>query len=450
MRSMSAYDQLVQTLPHDKFAEQAILGAIILRNEVLNEVAGILIASDFFSPAHQYVYKSMLEMSDQGQPIDEVTLGGFLQKKQLMEKAGGVDYIIALTHITPTTDNVDHYVQIVRERSQLRQLITTTSLAAKQGREFKGGVEEIMSQVSESLREIESRATSATYTPLGDILLNSFDELEKRTATPGALTGAPSGFTELDKLTHGLQGSDLIILAARPSMGKTALALNIASYAAMNAEVPTLVFSLEMPKEHLAMRVLCSTASIDSHKLRIGDLSEQDWEKLSIAIADMMDSKIFIDDLPAITTLHIKNIARQVQNKFGLGLIVVDYLQLMRTPNKPQSREQEISEISRSLKALAKEFNVPVLALSQLNRDLERRQDKRPIMADLRESGAIEQDADLIMFIYRDEVYNEDTEDQGIAELIVAKHRNGATGTVRLAFVGMYTKFANLSLRENF
>ncbi|MGK5095372.1 replicative DNA helicase [Deltaproteobacteria bacterium TL4] len=439
-----------ELLPHDMMAEKAVLGAIIMKNDLLPQISETLSSLDFFSPAHQKIFHAMLELDRRNEPIDELLLCRWLIDNNELEKTGGSDYLMELTQVTPVADNAIHYAQIIRETGQLREVITTAHEIAEAGKKGTADINSFILASTEKLKAIESRMRTRKYAHLKEVLLSNFEHLEQLSKNPAAVTGIPTGFTELDLLTRGLQRSDLVILAARPSMGKTAFAMNIAFYAAANAKVPVLIFSLEMPKEQLAMRLLCSEAKINSRKLWGGDLDGADWEKLFEATSHMMEAPLIIDDESGISPNHIRQVARQVQREHGsLGLIVVDYLQLMQSSSRVNSREQEISEISRNMKAIAKEFSVPVMALSQLNRDLERRPNKRPMMADLRESGALEQDADLIMFIYRDEVYNEDTEDQGIAEIIVAKHRNGELGNKRLAFIGQYTKFANLSIRND-
>ncbi|MGA1598205.1 MAG: replicative DNA helicase [bacterium] len=440
---------LEELLPHDKFAEQAVLGSVIIRNSVFTAIIDSLSASDFFSPAHQRIYQAMLALQEQETPIDELTIARWLNDHTQLDQIGGPEYLLHLAQNTPVPENAEHYARIVREKSQLREIIATAHEIAKRGQEGTESITDFIADATERLRAIEARSRGGSYSALKEVLLTNFEQLEKLSESPEAVTGVPTGFTELDELTRGLQRGDLVILAARPSMGKTAFSMNIALYAAVHARIPVLVFSLEMPKEHIAMRLICSEARVNSRKLWGGNLDQEDWDKLLEATTRMMDAPLLLDDQSGINPAYVRKVARQVQQEHpNLGLIVVDYLQLMSSNRRTDSREQEISEISRSMKAIAKEFSVPVVALSQLNRDLERRADKRPMMSDLRESGALEQDADLIMFIYRDEVYNENTEDKGIAEIILSKHRNGEIGTRRLAFVGQYTKFANLALGE--
>ncbi len=445
---MASQQLPTEILPHDKLAEQAILGAIILKNELLFELAETLAPNDFFAPAHQKIYQAALELHEHKEPVDEVTLGTLLKDRNLLDQTGGAHYLVELAQSTPIIDNVTHYAQMIRKKGKLRELITAANEIASDSVGSAKDVEELIREATEKIAGIEGEA-ERQYESIGQVFHEYFEALEQRSLSPETVTGLPTGFTDLDELTHGLQKGDLVIVAARPSMGKTAFAMNLGFYAAVQTQVPVVVFSLEMPKGHIAMRLLCSQGQVDTHKLQTGHLEQQDWDNLSVAAAKIMDAPIFIDDQGGITCGHIRRIAKQIEfEKGSLGLIIIDYLQLMQGTSRTNSREQEISEISRNLKTIAKEFNAPVVALSQLNRDLERRNDKRPMMADLRESGAIEQDADIIMFIYRDEVYHEETEDQGIAEIIVAKHRNGEIGTKRLAFIGKYTKFANLTLRD--
>ncbi len=441
---------LGELLPHDKLAEQAVLGAIIIQNSVLLQILDILNSEDFFSPANQLIFAAMQEMAAQEPPIpiDELTLLSRLESRQQLEQTGGVDYLNELSQKTPVAENAEFYARIVREKGQLRDIILTAHEVAKRGQEGSAdNISDFIADATERLQSIDARTRLRSYTHLKEILASNFEQLEKISESPENVTGVPTGFTELDDLTRGLQKGDLIILAGRPSMGKTALAINMALYAAGHAQIPSLIFSLEMPKEHIAMRLICSEAKVNNRKLLVGNLEQEDWDKLMEGTTRMMEAPLLVDDRSSINPNYIRQVIRQAVKEYpDLGLVIVDYVQLMQSNLRNPSREQEISEISRSLKGIAKEFSLPMVVLSQLNRALERRTEKRPMMADLRESGALEQDADLIVFIYRDEVYNPDTEDKGIAEINIAKHRNGEIGMKRLAFIGQYTKFANLAL----
>ncbi len=441
---------LEELLPHDRMAEQAVLGAIIIQNSILLQILDILNTDDFFSPANQHIFAAMQEMAAQEPPvpIDELTLLSELKSKQQLEQTGGVDYLNELSQKTPVAENAEFYAHIVREKGQLRDIILTAHEVAKRGQEENAeNISEFIAEATDRLQSIDARTRLKSYSHLKEVLAINFEELEKVSESPENVTGVPTGFTELDDLTRGLQKGDLIIIAARPSMGKTALAINMALYASGHAQIPVLFFSLEMPKEHIAMRLICSEAKVNNRKLLVGNLEQDDWDKLMEGTTHMMEAPLLIDDRSAISPNYIRKVIRQAKKEFpALGLVVVDYVQLMQSNLRNPSREQEMSEISRSLKAIAKEFSLPMVVLSQLNRGLERRTEKRPMMSDLRESGALEQDADVIFFIYRDEVYNEDTDDKGIAEISIAKHRNGEIGIRRLAFIGQYTKFANLAL----
>ncbi len=441
---------LEELLPHDRMAEQAVLGAIIIQNSILLQILDILNTDDFFSPANQHIFTAMQEMAAQEPPvpIDELTLLSQLESKQQLEQTGGVDYLNELSQKTPVAENAEFYAHIVREKGQLRDIILTAHEIAKRGQEENAeNISEFIAEATDRLQSIDARTRLKSYSHLKEVLAINFEELEKVSESPENVTGVPTGFTELDDLTRGLQKGDLIIIAARPSMGKTALAINMALYASGHAQIPVLFFSLEMPKEHIALRLICSEAKVNNRKLLVGNLEQDDWDKLMEGTTHMMEAPLLIDDRSAISPNYIRKVIRQAKKEFpALGLVVVDYVQLMQSNLRNPSREQEMSEISRSLKAIAKEFSLPMVVLSQLNRSLERRTEKRPMMSDLRESGALEQDADVIFFIYRDEVYNEDTDDKGIAEISIAKHRNGEIGMRRLAFIGQYTKFANLAL----
>lgn len=434
--------------PHSIEAEQSVLGALMLNNDAWFDVLDIVAPSDFYRPQHRIVFEAMAALSGENQPLDAVTVSEALQSRGLLEKAGGIAYLAELVDGTPGASNVAAYARIVRDRSTLRKLIAAANQIAEKSFTREGQSDEELLDFAEQeiFRISEDRAKSdgpQEINPLLDGTVRRVSELSKR---KGAITGLATGFTDLDRLTAGLQKADLVIVAGRPSMGKTSLAMNMVEHAILNSEAPSLVFSLEMPADQLVMRMLSSLARIDQSRMRIGDLEENDWDRFNAAVAQLRDKPLHIDDTAALTPNEIRARARRVARQHrGLGLIVVDYMQLMRGSGQPENRTTEISEISRSLKALAKEMRCPVIAAAQLNRALETRTNKRPIMADLRESGAIEQDADVILFIYRDEVYNEETEDIGIAEIIIGKQRNGPIGTVRLSYLNQLTRFEDLA-----
>ena len=432
--------------PQNIEAEQSILGGILLDNQALNSVLEILEAKDFYNEAHRRIFLAIIDLSDRSEPTDLITLTNILKKKKQLDAVGGMAYLASLVDNVPSAANISHYAKIVKERAILRQLIGTATGILKNSYDTGTDVDQILDEAEHAIFEISENKIRPAFIPLKNIIKDSFKTIERLYEKKDLITGVPTGFEKIDDLTSGLQKSDLIIIAGRPSMGKTALALNIARHAA-SIGYPVAVFSLEMAKEQLAMRMLASEAKVDSQRLRRGLLGETDWPKLTTAAGRLSEAPIFIDDTPAIMVLEMKAKARRLKAESGLELIILDYLQLMRAGGHRDSREQEISEISRSLKALAKELSVPVIALSQLNRKVEDRTNRRPQMADLRESGAIEQDADLIAFIYRDEVYNksEDNPEKGMAEIIIGKQRNGPVGTVRLAFLEKYTSFENLA-----
>ncbi len=440
------------SIPYDIEAEQALLGAVIEDNDALSEIASILSPTSFYKPSHQHIFRAMLELVDLQQPIDEVILGDQLRSLNQLDESGGYAYLAELVECVPSSGNIVYYAKIIQEHALLRDLISTTTEIGRKSRDPEQNITELLSEAENKITEISTRSTDRKYDHIKDILASSFKRLEKITASADEVTGIPTGFIDLDRFTSGLQDSDLIIVAARPSMGKTAFALNIASYVATRVEKrgAILVFSMEMSKEQLAIRMLTAESKVDSKKLRSGKLEQEDWDKLAMATEKLSVVPVYINDATNLSPYELTTIAKQLNKEFenGVSLILVDYLQLMKgnRPNMP--REQEIAEISRSLKGMAKELDIPVVALSQLNRALENRSDKHPQLADLRESGAIEQDADIILFIYRDEVYNDDSPDKGVAEIIISKHRNGPTGVIRLAFIGKYTKFANLSRQE--
>ncbi len=435
--------------PHSVEAEQSVLGGLMLRNEAWFDVADVIAPKDFYRPQHQIIYEAMTELANDNEPLDAVTVSEALSTRGLLERAGDIAYLGELAEATPGASNVLAYAKIVMERSILRQLIGAAGRIADSA--FLPDGRDSADLLDAAEREVfqisEDRLKDSGPQAMKPLLESAVDRVEKLFSTKGAITGLATGFAELDEKTAGLQNSDLIIVAGRPSMGKTALAMNIVEHAVMEGEgATTLVFSMEMPADQLVMRMLSSLGRIDQTRMRTGNLKDEDWSRFTGAVAQLKDKSLFIDDTPALTPNDIRTRARRVAREAkGLGLIVVDYLQLMRGSRQAENRTNEISEISRSLKAVAKELRCPLIAVSQLNRALENRTDRRPVMSDLRESGAIEQDADVILFIYRDEVYNDDSPDKGVAEIIIGKQRNGPIGKFRLSFLGHLTKFEDLA-----
>jgi replicative DNA helicase len=437
--------------PQNLEAEQSILGSVLLENSAINSVLEVLSKGDFYSEAHRKIFNVMVEISEKNEPVDLITLSNALRDNNLLDTIGGTAYLASLVDNVPSAANVANYAKIVKEKAILRGLIGSATEIITSCYETGSDVDQVLDQAEHSIFEISENKVRPSFYPIREIIKDSFRSIEDLYARKELITGVATGFEKIDDLTSGLQNSELIIIAGRPSMGKTAFALNIAQFAALEGQTPVAIFSLEMSKEQLAFRLLASEAKVDSQRLRKGFLGETDWPKLTTAAGRLSEAPLFIDDTPAITVLEMKAKSRRLKADTGLGLIVVDYIQLMRSGGYRDSREQEISEISRSLKALAKELKVPVIALSQLNRKVEDRTNRRPQMADLRESGAIEQDADVIAFIYRDEVYNksEDNPEKGIAEIIIGKQRNGPTGIVKLAFLEKFTSFENLARADN-
>lgn len=435
----------------------SVLGGVLLENEALNKALEILRPDDFYRDSHRKIFSALIDLANRGEPADLVTLTGALQQEGSLEAVGGSSYLATLVDYVPTAANITYYCRLVKEKSISRHLIRVATEIATRG--YEGGeVEKSLDWAEKSIFEITGMKTRPSYFATRDILKDTFKTIEKLFERKELVTGVPTGFIELDTMTAGLQPGDLVIIAARPSMGKTAFVLNLVEYAAVHyqTKAPTIIFSLEMSKESLVQRMLCSISKVDASRLRTGHLGESDWPKLTNGAGLLSEAPIYIDDTPAISVLELRAKARRLKAEKNLGLIVVDYLQLMQGHNA-ENRQQEISEISRSLKALAKELSVPVVALSQLNRSLENRTDKRPIMADLRESGAIEQDADVIMFVYREAVYCDackkrdgscDKGHEKDAEIVIGKQRNGPIGTVHLTFRGEYTRFENQSKRE--
>ncbi|HJL41856.1 MAG TPA: replicative DNA helicase [Myxococcales bacterium LLY-WYZ-16_1] len=430
--------------PNDLDAERAVLGSILLDNEAIYVATEELEPDDFYRPAHRMVFRSMQELAKRSEPVDAVTVTSLLRTQGELEAAGGVEGVVELAEVVPTAANVRHYLEIVRKSSMLRKLISAATEIASGAYETTSP-EDAVDSAEKAIFDIARAKSRQGVTPIAQIVQTAFHRIEKLAEEKKPITGVSTGIMQLDTKTAGLQPSDLIIVAGRPSMGKTAFSIGMAMHAAISDGRTVGIFSLEMSKESLVTRMLCSDGRIDSARLRGGFLTEEDWPKLARAAGRISEAPIFIDDTGSLSSLELRAKCRRLAAEHDLHLVVVDYLQLMRGHASAQSREQEISEISRSLKALAKELDVPVVALSQLNRAVEQRVDKRPGLADLRESGAIEQDADVIMFVYRDEVYNKETEDRGVAELIVGKQRNGPVGTVRCKFFHEYTRFDNLA-----
>lgn len=434
--------------PHDIEAEQATLGSMLTDKDAVISAIEVLRDEDFYREDNKYIYTAILNLYDRAEPIDIITVKSELESIGKLDKVGGLEYLTELTDRVPTTANAENYIKIVEEKSALRKLIKTANEIIDSGYDPTQDVEDVMDGAEKKIFDVMQNKNQKGYAPIKDILVDTFTQIEALYNQKQSVTGVPSGFTELDYRTAGFQKSDLILVAARPAMGKSAFALNIAVNAAVKAKVPVVIFSLEMSKEQVANRMLCSEAMVDSNKVRTGKLEEDDWSKLAEGIGPLSDADIYIDDTPGISVMEIRAKCRKLKMEKNIGMVVIDYLQLIQGSNRRNgSREQEISEISRSLKILAKEIGVPVIALSQLSRAVEQRQDHRPMLSDLRESGAIEQDADIVMFLYRDDYYNKESEKKDIAEVIIAKHRSGSIGTVELLWLASYTKFVNLEKR---
>ncbi|MFT3762804.1 MAG: replicative DNA helicase [Pseudoxanthomonas sp.] len=434
--------------PHSIEAEQAVLGGLMLDPQAFDRIGDKLAANDFYRRDHQLIWRAIAELSEKSRPCDAVTLGEWFDSQGLSEQVAGGAYLIELASNTPSAANIAAYAEIVRDKAVMRQLIEVGTGIVNDGFQPEGrDSAELLASAEQkvfAIAEAGARGRS-DFTAVNTALKEAFDVLQDRFNNGGSITGLPTGYTEFDEMTAGLQPTDLLILAARPSMGKTTLALNMAEYAAFKSKKAVAVFSMEMSASQLAMRLMSSVGRVNATRLRTGQLEDEDWSRVTSAIRLLKETRIFIDDTPALSPDVLRSKARRLKREHDLGLIVIDYLQLMAVPGNSENRATEISEISRSLKALAKELNVPVIALSQLNRSLETRTDKRPVMADLRESGAIEQDADVIVFIYRDEYYNKESADKGLAEVIIGKQRNGPTGSIKLKFFGEYTRFDNLA-----
>lgn len=441
MNGELAFDRIP---PQNLEAEQAVLGAILLEEEALITATERLRTEDFYRTAHQYIFQAMLDLAEGHQPVDLVTLTARLNDKKQLEEVGGVAYLAELANAVPTSANVDYYAQIVEEKSLLRRLIRTATQIVTEGYASEEDVGGLLSDAEQRILEISNRRTGSGFISIRDVLLEVFERVEFLHSQRGGITGIPSGFPDLDKMTSGFQRSDLIIVAARPSVGKTAFALNVAQNIGVRAKETVAIFSLEMGAAQLVQRMICAEANVDAGRIRTGQLEGDDWEKLTMAIAALSEANIYIDDSPAVTVADIRAKCRRLKTERGLGMILIDYLQLIHGRGKGDNRQQEVSEISRTLKQIARELDVPVIALSQLSRGVEQRQDKRPMMSDLRESGSIEQDADIVSFLYRDDYYDKESEKKNIIEIIIAKQRNGPVGTVELVFMKNYNKFVSL------
>lgn len=430
--------------PQNLEAEQSVLGGILIENEAINKVMEILAPDDFYRDGHRKIYAALINLSERDEPADLITITNELRNKDQLDAIGGASYLASLIDSVPTAANIEYYARIVREKAVLRKLIETSTEIITQSYQDRGDVENFLDEAEKSIFEISERRVRPSFYSIREVVKTSLDVISKLYEKKELITGIPSGFKELDKMTAGFQPSDLIIVAGRPSMGKTALCLNMAQYAAVERKTPIAIFSLEMSKEQLVIRMLCSQSQVEGHKLRTGFLHESDWTKLTLAAGTLYEAPIFIDDSAALSVLELRAKARRLKADHRLGMLVIDYLQLMKGRSRVESRQQEISEISRSLKALAKELNIPVIAVSQLSRKTEERHGNRPQLSDLRESGAIEQDADVILFLFREEVYNRQEENQGKAELIIGKQRNGPIGKIDLAFMDKFTTFKDL------
>jgi len=436
--------EMVQRIPPNSTeAEQSVLGAMLLDKEAISTATELISGEDFYREAHKEIFEAIVDIYNRGEPVDLITLTEKLKTRNTLDVVGGITFLTNLMDSVPATNNVKYYAKIIEDKSLLRRLIKASSEIISKSYEASLDTGEIIDDAEKGIFNISLNRSTQGFTHVKNILSVNFDKIEELYLNKGKITGVPTGFNDLDGKLSGLQRSDLVLIAARPSMGKSSFMMNIVQYAAVRENVTTAIFSLEMSKEQLTQRLLCAEALIDAHRLRIGDINEDEWVKLARAMGPLSEAPIFIDDTPSISITEMRAKCRRLKLEQNLGLIVIDYLQLMQGKSSSESRQQEISEISRSLKALAREINVPVVALSQLSRAPEMRADHRPILSDLRESGAIEQDADVVMFLYRDEYYHPDSEKKNIGEVIIAKQRNGPTGTIELVWLGQFTKFVN-------
>ncbi|MBP7073396.1 MAG: replicative DNA helicase [Clostridia bacterium] len=436
--------EMIQRIPPNNIeAEQSVLGAMLLDKEAISTATEFISGEDFYREAHKEIFEAIVDIYNKGEPVDLITLTEKLKTRNTLEAVGGITFLTNLMDAVPTTHNVKYYAKIVEDKSLLRKLIKSSNEIIQKSYQAEEDIGEIIDDAEKGIFNISLNRSTQGFVHLKNILNANFDRIEQLYLNKGKITGVPTGFHDLDNKLSGLQKSDLILIAARPSMGKSSFMMNIVQHAAVREKITTAIFSLEMSKEQLTQRLLCSEALIDAHRLRIGDINEDEWVKLARAMGPLSEAPIYIDDTPSISITEMRAKCRRLKLEHDLGLIVIDYLQLMQGKGNAESRQQEISEISRSLKALAREINVPVVALSQLSRAPEMRADHKPVLSDLRESGAIEQDADVVMFLYRDEYYHPDTEKKNIGEVNIAKQRNGPTGTIELIWLGQFTKFVN-------
>ncbi|MCI8461588.1 MAG: replicative DNA helicase [Lachnospiraceae bacterium] len=440
---------LKRILPHSEEAEQSVIGSMIMDREAIVAASELVTGEDFYNRQYGVVFETMVELNDQGSPVDVVTLQNRLKEKDVPPEVSSLEFVRELVTVVPTSANIRYYANIVAEKSLLRKLIRLNEEIANTCYAGKESLEYILEDTEKRVFQLVQKRTADDYVPIRTVVMNAMDKIEMAAKNKGNVTGIPTGFIDLDYRTAGMQPSDLVLIAARPSMGKTAFALNIAQYVAFRKDMTVAIFSLEMSKEQLVNRMFSLESNVDAQKLRTGQLNDQEWERLIEGAGNIGKSKLIIDDTPGISISELRSKCRKYKLEHGLSMIMIDYLQLMSGSGRSDSRQQEISDISRSLKSVARELNVPVLALSQLSRAVEQRPDHRPILSDLRESGAIEQDADVVMFIYRDDYYNKETDKKGISEIIIAKQRNGPIGTVELAWLPEYTKFANLEHRKD-
>ena len=433
----------IKSSPQSIEAEKSVLGSMMIDKNVIAQAVEILSAEDFYRDAHKYIFKSIVEMYQRDEPIDEITLLEHLKSTDRLEKSGGISYITEIGSSVLTTANVKSYIKIVEDKATLRKLIDSSAKIIESCYNNQDDVEKVIDVAEQKIFDLAEKKSSSDFEPLSDILERGFEQIETLFNNKGEVTGVGPGFKDLDDLTSGFQKGDMILIAARPSMGKTTFALNIAEHAALREGKSVVIFSLEMSKEQLAYKLLCSEANVDMLKLRTGNLEDKDWENIARASGPLSSAKIYIDDTAGVSIMEMRSKCRRLKIEYGIDLILIDYLQLMSGSGE-ESRQQEVSEISRNIKAIAKEMQCPVIALSQLSRAPEQRADHRPMLSDLRESGSIEQDADLVMFLYRDEYYNKETEEKNVAECIIAKQRNGPVGNVKLAWIGQFSKFGNL------